>query len=452
MVRFRVLGERFDVQVDGVSVELRDPSARDLLCVLALKDGARLDAAELDALFGERACAVVEAAGAALADVGWRADRDGCRLDLGPDGYVDLHEFRDLAGQARMVRSADASASVAVYRKALDLWTGRPPRDVPASVRDPLLAELRRVREEIADVQLAAARPAAVIDDVRHWLACDPGHERLRAVLGKALARAGRPGSDAVATGRPAPARIYDYFLGGKDNYAVDRDAAREILAAVPAAADAARANRAFVRRAVRYMAGEGEIRQFLDVGAGLPTRGNVHEIARAERPGARVVYVDNDPVVLTHGRALLEDSAHVAVVSGDLRDPDAIWGRRRLRELIDPGEPVGVLLCGVLHFLPDEDDPFALVERLTAGLPAGSLVAVTHAWFGDLEPGAAERALAVYRRSTAEVRPRTPDEIARFLTGFAPVEPGLVAVTDWRPDTATDRVGCVLGAVGRRV
>ncbi|WP_157407233.1 SAM-dependent methyltransferase [Actinomadura atramentaria] len=463
-MELRLLGERLDVRVNGTAARVDDPRVRRLLCALALCDGSALSGAELGRLFGADAPAVVAAARAVLEPAVLSGADGGCRLDA--DGaYVDVREFRARARWARALAHrpvegspagpGGAAAVVSAYRRALALWTGRPPGDVPAPAGDLLLAELRRVREEIAGVLLAAGRPCAVIDDARHWLDRDPGHERMRTLLETALDRAAgsarsRPGGGpALDARRPSPARIYDHFLGGKDNYAVDRAAAAEIRAAVPAAPGAALANRAFVGRAVRYAAGAG-VRQFLDVGAGLPTRANVHEIARAALPGARVVYVDRDPVVLSHGRALLEDSAHVAVVEGDLRDPAGLLRTPRLRELIDVREPVGVLLCAVLHFLPDEDDPYGLVEKLTAEFPSGSHLIVTH---GADDADGAAAALAVYRRAGVPLRPRACAEVARFFAGFDVLDPGVVRAAAWRPDPGdpADAPGLLWGAVGRR-
>ena len=258
------------------------------------------------------------------------------------------------------------------------------------------------------------------------------------------------PGIDTTVA---SPARIYDYLLGGKDNYAVDRAAAEEIIGLVPEAPMAARLNRAFLTRAVRFMAAAG-IRQFIDVGAGLPTRGNVHEVAQRGAPEARVVYVDNDPVVLAHGRALLETSAGVAVVEGDLRRPEEILADARVRELIDFGRPVGLLLMAVLHFVADEDEPHACVRRLTGALPPGSLMAISHGWTGGLGAGAAEVAQVIYRRTACEIQPRDPAEVGRFFDGLDLVAPGVTWLSDWRPGLgprpSDPARSCLIGAVGR--
>ncbi len=182
-----------------------------------------------------------------------------------------------------------------------------------------------------------------------------------------------------VAT--PNIARMYDYFLHGKDNFAADREAAGALTAMMPQLPAVARANRAFVRRAVRFAAGQG-IGQFIDVGAGLPTQGNVHEVARQAAPHARVVYVDNDPVVCAHGRALLADRA-ARIIEADLRRPDQILSHPLTRELIDFAEPVTLLCTGVLHFVPDDDDPHAVIARFGAVMAPGSCLVISH---GTLE------------------------------------------------------------------
>ncbi|WP_233617876.1 SAM-dependent methyltransferase [Actinomadura sp. WAC 06369] len=259
-------------------------------------------------------------------------------------------------------------------------------------------------------------------------------------------------GPGGIDTTVATPARIYDYFLGGKDNYAVDRQAAEEIMKAVPEAPAAALANRAFLRRAVRFMA-EAGIRQFLDVGAGLPTQGNVHEVAQEIRPESRIVYVDNDPVVLVHGRALLEANSDVAVVRGDLRRPEEILAEPRLNELIDLDEPVGVLLIAILHFIGDEENPFDLVARLMERLPPGSHLAISHGYEGGMADGTSEHAQGVYRRSTSAIHSRNPRTVERFFTGTDIVEPGVVWVPQWRAEEAAAEPERThfLGAVGRK-
>jgi O-methyltransferase involved in polyketide biosynthesis len=202
------------------------------------------------------------------------------------------------------------------------------------------------------------------------------------------------PGTSAYAFDPNVPnvARIYDFLLHGKDNYAADREAARELLAAIPGAAAAARDNRAFLSRAVRFLACEAGIRQFIDLGTGLPTQGNVHEIAQATEPLAHVVYADNDPVVVTHAAALLADSLKVTAVQADLRNPDHLLSLPAVRALIDFTQPVAVLMIAVLHFVPDHDDPWSIVARYTSMLPPGSYLVLSHVT-GDGTPADARHA-----------------------------------------------------------
>jgi O-methyltransferase involved in polyketide biosynthesis len=251
----------------------------------------------------------------------------------------------------------------------------------------------------------------------------------------------------------PNVARIYDYFLGGKDNFAADRQAAEELVAMMPQLPAVARANRAFVRRAVRFAAGHG-IRQFIDVGAGLPTRGNVHEVARQAAPDARVLYVDNDPVVCSHGRALLAGEA-TGVVQADLRRPEEVIGDPLARALIDFAEPVALLLTAVLHFVPDEDDPRRVIARFGEVMAPGSCLVISH---GTVETGPddprAQLSAAVYSRASAPLALRPLGEVRRLFDGFELVEPGLVWISRWRPEPAGYVSGAaetLRGGVGRK-
>ncbi len=232
----------------------------------------------------------------------------------------------------------------------------------------------------------------------------------------------------------PNVARIYDWLLGGKDNFAADREAGKRLLAAVPGAAKAARANRAFLGRAVRFLAEEAGIRQFLDIGTGLPTRGSVHEIAQATDPRARVVYCDNDPMVVVHANALLANNLTVAASQGDLRDPDFLFTLPLPRPLLDASQPLAVLLVAVLHFLPDSADPWALVERIKRKLAPGSYVVISHVTGDDILAEAVRTAAKVYEGASAPGVARSREEIARFFTGLDLAEPGLVEVSAWRP------------------
>jgi len=241
-------------------------------------------------------------------------------------------------------------------------------------------------------------------------------------------ARGERAGID---TDTPNIARMYDYYLGGKDNFAVDREAAEKVLALFPQLPTVARENRAFLGRAVRFLAGEAGVRQFVDVGAGLPTMDNVHRVARREAPDARVLYVDYDPVVAAHGRALLADSPTVGVIQADLRNPKEILDHPERRSVIDLAEPVAVLLVAILHFVPDDDDPRGIVARLRDALAPGSYLVVSHA--GGADVPAVREAAAEYQRATAPMVLRSRPEVLRFFDGFDLVDPGLVDIGGWR-------------------
>ncbi len=252
--------------------------------------------------------------------------------------------------------------------------------------------------------------------------------------------------------GVPNPARMYDYYLDGKNNFPADREAAERALAIAPSTRDMARENRAFLRRAVRFLAAEAGIRQFLDIGAGLPTQGNVHEVAQAVAADARVVYADNDPVVVTHARALLADPS-TAAIPADLRDPGAILASPEVRALLDSGQPVAILLLAVLHFIQDADDPAGIVARLRDAVPAGSYLAISHATADapNPRPEVAAQVVGVYRRATASLALRGGAEVARFFEGFDLVDPGLVQVQHWRPEAVSTAPGGIWGGVGRK-
>jgi len=249
---------------------------------------------------------------------------------------------------------------------------------------------------------------------------------------------AGQPGwvPPDVDTRRANPARVYDYLLGGTHNFLADQDVARSMTAIDPNIRSAARANRAFLERAVRFLTGLG-IRQFLDIGSGIPTEGNVHEIAHQAAPGSRVVYVDVDPVAVAHSHALLAGNDDAAIIDADLRDTEAILGHEHVRRLIDFGQPVGLLLSGVLHFIPDDDDPWRITRVLHDVLAPGSYLVLGHA----SHEGTVTRAvLTAYNRSVSTASNfRSRDEILRFFDGFDLTEPGLVPMTQWRPDSPED-------------
>ncbi|MFE3455235.1 SAM-dependent methyltransferase [Nonomuraea sp. NPDC059194] len=224
----------------------------------------------------------------------------------------------------------------------------------------------------------------------------------------------------------PNVARMYDYFLGGKDNFPADRAAAEKVLEIVPHIPVGARENRAFLGRAVRFLRAQG-IDQFLDIGTGLPTLDNVHEVAG---PGARVVYADNDPQVLVHARALLEDTPQVRIVHGDLRAPEVILAQARAH--LDFSQPVAVLLLAIVHFV--QDDPAPIVATLTDALAPGGYVAISHVC-SDLQPEAAPGVEQVYRGASAQFTARRSTEIVSLFDGLDLVEPGVVNLPEWRPD-----------------
>ncbi len=237
-------------------------------------------------------------------------------------------------------------------------------------------------------------------------------------------------------TSAPHIARIYDYWLGGKDNYAVDRQAAEQVIAAYPGILRDVRAQRAFLAESVRYLAGMAGIRQFLDIGTGIPTANNTHEVAQGVEPDCRVVYVDNDPIVLAHARALLVGTtAPTAYVDADVRDTGTILAEAA--RLLDFAKPVAVMLISILHLIPDEDDPHAIVTRLMEAVPSGSWLALSHP-ARDVHPEQVTEAASRFNQlSPAKVTLRTRAEILRFFDGLVLLEPGLVQVHRWRPGVA---------------
>jgi hypothetical protein len=263
---------------------------------------------------------------------------------------------------------------------------------------------------------------------------------------------AGRAGSLPFDTSRAHQARIYDYLLGGKDNYAADRAAAEAWREIDPDIVFGARANRAFLGRAVRYLAAEAGIRQFLDIGTGIPTAGNTHQVAQAIAPESRVVYVDYDPVVLAHARALLTSSEEGATdyIDADLRDTGTIL--TQAAGLLDFTRPVAVTLIAVLHAIPDSDDPFAIVAALMDAVPSGSYLALTHSasdllgveqWQGLEDVNS--------RMIQQQFTYRSGEQVARFFAGMDLVAPGLVRVEEWRPDPGPAGAGkshlwCAMG------
>jgi hypothetical protein len=235
-------------------------------------------------------------------------------------------------------------------------------------------------------------------------------------------------------------ARVYDYWLGGKDNYAADREAGEAALQAYPYIAGGVRANRAFLARVARYLAGEAGIRQFLDIGTGIPTANNTHEVAQAVAPDSRVVYVDNDPIVLAHARALLTSSPEgtTAYLDADFRDIDKIL--KVASQTLDFSEPVAIMLIALLHLVDDEADPYGNVGKLVAAVPSGSYLAISHLSSDIMASAARTQAHDRLRELMHEkMTIRNHEEVASFFSGLELIEPGLVPITQWRPDTEAE-------------
>jgi len=257
-----------------------------------------------------------------------------------------------------------------------------------------------------------------------------------------------------IDTGRPHPARVYDALIGGTNNFAADRETVARVLQKSPNARIAPLENRAFLGRAVRYLAGEAGIRQFLDIGTGIPTAGNTHHVAQAVAPESRVVYVDYDPIVLAHARALLTSSEAGATeyIDADLRDTDTILSRAG--RLLDFSQPVAVTMLFILHAIPDEDDPHSIVATVLDALPSGSYLAVSHLG-SDIFDEEAQQGFQniVARSSQQQYTGRSREQMLRFFKGMELVEPGLVRIEEWRPDpdSVNDYKSTAWGAVGRK-
>jgi hypothetical protein len=251
----------------------------------------------------------------------------------------------------------------------------------------------------------------------------------------------------------PNVARIYDYLLRGKDNYAADREAARKLLELVPGAARAARDNRRFLGRAVWFLAQEAGIRQFLDIGTGLPTQGNVHEIAKAAHPACRVVYADNDPVVMAHANALLADPSRVVPVCADLRHPEHLLALPAVRQLIDFRRPVAVLMVAVLHFVADHENPWALVDAYKASMAPGSYLVLSHITSDGTPAEVVRQAAEIYQHASAPGLARSHAQITRFFGGLDMVPPGLVDPVHWKRPLTGEEPAPVLfyAGVGRK-
>ena len=240
----------------------------------------------------------------------------------------------------------------------------------------------------------------------------------------------------------PNVARVYDYLLGGKDNFEADRAAAERLVSLAPGVRETVVENRQFLRRAVRYLARDAGIDQFLDVGVGLPTQGAVHEVAHEVSPEARVAYVDYDPVVVLHGGVLLTEPDRSIVVQGDLRDPAALLADPGIRGHLDFGRPVAVFLLAILHFIADADDPYGIVAAIMGALPSGSYLVLAHVSADGVRDDVAEGAVALYSRASEPLTPRTREQVARFFDGLDIAEPGIVRDYAWRPDPSAGAAG----------
>ena len=232
---------------------------------------------------------------------------------------------------------------------------------------------------------------------------------------------------------RPSAARVYDFYLGGFHNFAADREMGRQAVQMWPELPEIMRSNRGFLRRAVEFLVDAG-VRQFLDLGSGIPTVGNVHEVAQRRAPDAKVVYVDNDPVAVEHSQAILAGDDRTEVVQADLRDPDAVLADPTVRGLLDLTRPTAVLMVAVLHFVPDQDDPARLVARFRETVSSGSYLALSHATAGERADRAAEHR-GLYQRTATPMTMRTREQVERLFDGWELVEPGLVALPQGRPE-----------------
>lgn len=247
------------------------------------------------------------------------------------------------------------------------------------------------------------------------------------------------PGPQDPAATPPHIARVYDYLLGGTSNFAADRAVGDQLVASLPAVQIGVRAQRDLLGRVVRYLVGEAGIRQLLDIGSGLPTAENVHQIAQRIDPATRVVYLDNAPVVVSHAQAILADNTVTFAAEGDLRDPEGLLASPEVRARLDWEQPVGLLLCGILHYVLDEENPAAVLEALYRALPAGSYVFIHHML--DSQDPASAILQAAMQKGLGRVRFRTLGEIGELFAGLELLEPGVVLVPDWRPDPDTPGV-----------
>ncbi|HVV23128.1 MAG TPA: SAM-dependent methyltransferase [Pseudonocardiaceae bacterium] len=253
-----------------------------------------------------------------------------------------------------------------------------------------------------------------------------------------------------VDLSKPNAARVYDYILGGANNFEVDREFAKQIMAMLPDAQALAQENRGFLRRTVTRLALDG-VRQFIDLGSGIPTVGNTHEAVQRIDPAARVVYVDNEPVAVAHSELILQDNPTAGILRADIRDADAVLKSDLTRELVDFDQPVAILAFAVLHFMPDDQDPYGLVATYRNATAAGSYLAVSHAT-GDGRPEV-DGVIAEYRRASTPVTVRDKAAVTRFFDGYDLLDPGVVFARDWQPEIELDydALSLAYGGVGRK-
>ncbi len=294
------------------------------------------------------------------------------------------------------------------------------------------------------DSPLIGQEPRCVVSSARE------GPDRL---LGEAPTPVPLPDHPGVGSGAPNVARIYDCLLGGKDNYAVDRAAARELVAAVPGVARAARENRAFLGRAIQFLACRHGISQFLDIGTGLPAREHVHQVARRVIPDARVGYADSDPVVAAHARALLAGQPGIAAVTADVRYPRNLLASPDVRDVLDFSRPVGVLLVAVLHFVTDDQDPWAAVRCIVDHLAPGSFLVISHVTGDEIPADAVARAEKIYADTQAPGTARSRADVTRFFDGTEVTGAGITDVSTWHAARrgAAHRPALFWAGVGRK-
>lgn len=252
------------------------------------------------------------------------------------------------------------------------------------------------------------------------------------------------PAARDIDTSRPHSARMYDYYLGGKDHFDVDKEAAEKVVAAFPPILVCARENRAFMHRATRVLAREYGIRQWLDIGTGIPTEPNLHQVAQSLVPEAKVVYADHDPLVLKYAETLMRSTreGRTAYVQADFKEPDSILNAPELEQVLDLSKPVALSLNALLHFITDEDQPYAIVDRLLGALPSGSALALTHCT-PDFDAAGWEKITQIYEQGGTHFRVRNKEEVTRFFDGLELVEPGIEVAHRWHPefsDPATEK------------